>query len=339
LTAASSAPTGTTAPPVPYSQSGVFFPTQYLGTLFKDSGGFLHYQVSKVDVTPCIDAYADFASFCEGRGIDLLYVQAPNKELKGYTVLPEGAYNYANANADAFLAALGGKNLNYLDLREQIIAQNLDRESLFYKTDHHWKTPAAFWATSQTVKYLNSDFGAGLDADGSISDLSNYSQIEYKASFLGAQGRAVGAENAGLDDYTQILPDFPTSLAIWTSLHDGDPDRSGSFKQTIVIPELLAGDDPTVNRYASYFGADFPYLRIENYGAGNNYKIMLVKDSFGTPYGAFLSLYAWELDMVDLRGISETGTTLRGLVERCAPDAVVFLYNPESFDNTMFNLK
>lgn len=304
------------------------------GYVIKDSQGKLHFPVSAVDVSADVDGMLKFAADMEEMGIPLVYIQAPNKKLKGYTEYPRGAYNYSNENADAFLEKINESGIDTLDLRELIISQNLDRYSLFYITDHHWQTPAAFWAFSEVVSYLNSTVGLNIDSDGFFRDIDNYTQVKYEKCFLGSQGRRVGEKIAGLDDYIFIYPNFETDYDIFTKATDTEPTFTGDFRKSIVRDYLLTSEDVMTNRYTAYFEWDYGNLIIKNNLVDNDIKILLIKDSFALPFAAFLSTCVSELHMLDVR--KDSAPITYDYIKEHGFDAVVIMYNPTMFAQDMF---
>jgi len=75
-----------------------------------------------------------------------------------------------------------------------------------------------------------------------------------------------------------------------------------------------------------YLTGDRDRFIIKNKATLSNKKILLLKDSFGVPVGAFLSLIAKEVDMLDLRYYKDE--PLKDYIEKTKPDIVVFCYNP-----------
>ncbi len=306
------------------------------GFIIKDTHGKFHFPVGKNDLTLPIDETVKFARKLEEKGVPFVYVQAPNKKLEGYTVYPKGAYNYSNEDADEFLSEIKKNNINTLDLRELIKQQNLERESLFYKTDHHWTTPTAFWAYTELVGYLNENFTLNIDADNYYRNKENYEFIEFENCFLGSQGRRVGSVVSGYDDYTFIKPEFEAVYNIYDGLKE--PQQllfSGSFNDCIVKDKILYSKDKSANKHAAYFEWDYGDLIIENKTCKNDLKILLIKDSFSLPLAAFLSTDVKELHMVDLR---EKALIPYDYIDKHDFDAVVMLYNTEVFNVPMFNL-
>ena len=52
------------------------------------------------------------------------------------------------------LELLKEANIRTIDLREEIQKDNIVHEDMFYITDHHWKTPAAFGAI-KVIEYID----------------------------------------------------------------------------------------------------------------------------------------------------------------------------------------
>ena len=82
------------------------------------------------------------------------------------------------------------------------------------------------------------------------------------------------------------------------------------------------------NKYACYFGGDFPEIIIQNEKSLSDKKVLVVQDSYGLPFSAFMSLRIKELRMIDLRHFE--GNEIDYMREY-NPDVVIMMYNPSSF--------
>lgn len=307
------------------------------GYIIQDDTGKLHFPVSHKDITNCLNQTVLFDLKLKEHNIPFVYVQAPDKMLKGYTIYPEGAYNFSNEDADDFLEGLEKQNVNTLDLRELIIKENLNRDSLFYKTDHHWTTKTAFWAYGEVVEYLDSEFKLYIDPDYFYRDINNYNITEYEKCFLGSLGRRVGEFAAGLDDYSFIYPKFETDYTVYNgAVSLTEPKSEGDFIKALTAEHILLDNDVTANKHAAYFEWDYGNLIIKNNNVNNGIKLLLIKDSFSLPLAAFLSTSVSELHMVDLR--DSNGLVPAEYAVQNDFDAVIILYNTEIFDDPMFNL-
>ncbi|MBQ9940622.1 MAG: hypothetical protein IJO74_03690 [Clostridia bacterium] len=306
------------------------------GNIIRDTHGKLHFPAAHLDISYETGQVLEFSAFLNERDIPFVYIQAPNKKLEGYTVFPDGGENYANEDCDKLLEILKENNINTLDLRRSIIEDNLDRDSLFYNTDHHWTTKTAFWAYGEVTDYLNRIFGLDIDPDGFYRDLENYKVTSYPESYLGSLGRRVGSAIAGYDDYDFISPDFETDYTVYDGIVSLDnPMRQGDFREAIVKQSILDSTDKSANKHASYFEYDYGNLIIKNNKVNNGIKILLIKDSFSLPFAAFLSTCVSEIHMIDLRDSASPAPT--EYAEKFDFDCVMVMYNPEVFDTVLFD--
>ena len=275
--------------------------TDYNYSVVKDNNDQLHfisYEVKLQQVAQDIDQYKNL-------GTPILYIQTPVKNIEGYTELPPTIQDLSNESADNVIAYMAEHGVSALDLR-QSASQELGPENLFYNTDHHWRVETAFWAVGKTVDYISENFGIELDPDDYYTNLDNYTQEYYEDFFLGSQGRRVGRFYDGLDDFTLIYPSFETSYTLTRS----DVEKTGSFTEALFDTSMMATESNGMytslfnvynNRYATYFGGDFDKLTVTNHNQPDAPKILLIKDSFSLPFGAFLSTMTSELTMIDLR--------------------------------------
>ncbi len=74
----------------------------------------------------------------------------------------------------------------------------------------------------------------------------------------------------------------------------------GSFEETIVREDLIKAKDIRANRYAVYSGGDWPLVSITNKKVDEG-KVLIIQDSFGLPFSAFMSFNFRQTDIIDLR--------------------------------------
>lgn len=290
----------------------------------KDNHKQLHFITHQTDNTKEVEQIAAVKDQVEAYGGHLLYVQTPLKVQDGYTKLPPSIKDYSTINTDTFLGALKEKEVDVLDLRVGVKEDGLDPSKLFFNTDHHWQTETAFWAVGKTVDTLNELYGLNLDPQGTYTDENNYRKVLYKQNFLGSQGRRVGKYFGGLDDYTLMLPNFDTSYSVTINKSDSSSIAEGTFEDAIVKYNLLNAKSVYTNRYAAYFGADFPEVIINNHKSDNGLKVLILKDSFALPFSAFFSTNVSETRMLDYRYY--TNMTLEEYINDYKPDLVMYVY-------------
>lgn len=292
--------------------------------IVKDNNGQLQFVANERDDSKAAEGIVSLNKTLSEKNIPLLYVQAPLKYIKGFTKFPAAVTDYSNSNTDKFKSLLEAGGVDVLDLRESVEKDYLDKSSLFYNTDHHWRTETAFWAVGKTVETLKETYNIDLDPEGTYTNMSSYRQKFFEQSFLGSQGRRVGEYFGGIDDFTLITPNFETNYTVTINKSDGSRVREGSFEEAIIDQSLLEEKDVFTNRYASYFGADYPEVVIQNHSAHNDYKILVVKDSYALPYTGFLSTMVGEVRMLDLRYYSDL--SIEQYVGTYDIDAVLYVY-------------
>ena len=293
-------------------------------TVVKDTEGNLHFITFPSDYKEPLQGLLEVNETLKESDTPLVFVQAPLKVIEDHTVLPPSVVDYSKANTDALMDEFEKDNIDYIDLRENVKEDGLDLSTLFYKTDHHWTTNTAFWAVGEVVDYLNENYNMDLDQDGFYTDLDNYTQTTYKDFFLGSQGRRVGRFYAGLDDYTLITPNFDTDYEVTINKSDSSTTYTGNFEETILKENLLDESKSVyTNRYASYFGGDYPEVIIKNKLNTDGKKVLIIKDSYALPFSAFLSNMFAETRLVDLRYYKED---LSSYINEYKPDLVLYVY-------------
>lgn len=290
----------------------------------KDNNGQLQFMTYQIDNSAEVEGIVKVNEAQAERGAHYLYVQAPLKVQAGFTSLPPSVEDYSTPNTDKFLGLLEQNKIDVLDLRQGILEDGLDQSTLFYNTDHHWRTETAFWGVQKTVAYLKENYGMDLDPEGIYTNPESYKKVFYEKNFLGSQGRRVGKFYGGLDDYTLMLPTYETDYEVTIHKTNNMSVAEGSFEEAIVKYNLLRAKSVFTNRYAAYFGADFPEVVIKNKKVNNDLKVMIVKDSFALPYSAFLSTMVAETHMIDLRYY--TDMSLDDYIAEYEPDLILYVY-------------
>lgn len=304
------------------------------GLIVKDSQGKLSWLPTVQDTGTCAQRVVELERFCRERDTEFLYFAAPFKFLPGLTGLPPSIEDQANPNLDRFLAVLEASGVPYLDFRTQLETLPYAQEDLFFNTDHHWRIETAFEAFRSVAGVLTEK--GLLNPAPESTDLGAYQVSTYPQFSLGSQGRRVGRFYAGLDDFTLITPAFDTDYTVTVDVWGEYQTRTGSFDEAILNQDYLDPEKPPETvRYAAYFGGDYPETIIENHLAESG-NLLVIQDSFGLPFSAFLSTATKNLTLLDLRYFKGS---LFDYIEQHQPDAVLFCYNPDVFFDPMFSFE
>lgn len=288
-----------------------------------------------------VEQMIDFKSYLDAKGIRLLYVNAPTKYTDDNVFADNfGIESYSNRNADLFLQRIGEAGIDYIDLRKDLEAEGMNIYGMFYRTDHHWTTRSGLWATGKVAQALNTYCGYQISPE--LYQESNYSFKEYKNCWLGEQGRKLAESYVGLDDFTEIKPQFATDLI----LRYGDEVSQGSFD--ILVDEtrydIVKNVYENPSWHYSYLPRGVHGASIHNNNAAQG-KVLVLGDSYSQVVVPFLSLGIADVNALVLRNYNGS---VRQYIEANDFDTVVILYaqfmigahdNPASANYKMFTLE
>lgn len=263
--------------------------------------------------------------YLEANEIQFLYVNAPTKYLNDDIFTDEFAVeSYTNRNADTFLKRIKSEGVPYLDLRENIVQQGLDIESMFYRTDHHWTTNSGLWAAKQVALELNTNHGYKIPMD--LYEEDRYFYQEYKDIWLGEQGNKVSATRIGMEDFCLILPNFETSYHITNPhselLYNG---LDGTF-QNMVDLELFSDNAiqyKNKSLYYSYMSWEAHDTSIHN-NLIDKGDILLLSDSYSQVFAPFFSLGVQNVKVLNMRAFQGD---LTEYIDENEFDTVIVLYS------------
>lgn len=322
----------------------------HMREIYKDNGGIVLNNGYVVGVYPAtstdyeMEQIMDLWNFLEERDIPLLYVNEPTKYVDDNVVKQDlGLNTYINSNTDKFLSRLDENGIAYIDLREQINAQNSFQ--MFYKTDHHWTVPAGKLAAETIAAYLNDNLGYQIDI--SLYDEDRFSYTEYKDAWLGEQGKKLGQSYVGLNDFTLVLPTYDTLFDVTYR----DNLITGSFEEVLVnrdayLPENNSDIYKAKSWHYSYMspsGLSQTVIRNKNNSEGKS--ILLLGDSFDQITVPFLALGVSEVQALVLRDYK---ASLKEYIDNHDIDVVIVAYasfmigahdNESSANYTMFDFQ
>lgn len=213
------------------------------------------------------------------------------KSSKSGFPLEDNKYRY-----DAIDYFMQGYDIPYLNLNEMLAAETENPQGLRYRTDSRWTIPTSFDAFCKIVTAVNDTAYINLDPDGQYTDLSNYKQTVYEQRFLGNLGRRAGAPFAGYDDFTLIVPEFPTSFTVTTHYFDEEAVVTGDFSKALLVSDHLNAEDVYERpMYAAYLGGNAAQRIIENELKPYAPKVLVIGDSYMAPIASFLACAAGEV--------------------------------------------
>ncbi len=287
----------------------------------KLNNGYLTFKDNNnTDFTTLKDYLIDLKSICDSCGSELLYINKISKNTASTFLLPDFYPHIYSTNFDEIKPVLEDNGVSVLDLKELVETQNINKYSLFYKTDHHWTPQAGLWVCENICSTINNKFGWNLDVD--IFNIKNYEIENYPKSFLGSQGKRVGALFGGIDDFDVVFPTFQTNLTV--EINDINFNKTGDFHETMIhskniTPNKILNQETTA--YAAYMQGNHSVVSIKNNNISIGKKALIVMDSYGCVVAPYLALLFDKLDCIDIREYSES---LEDYIISTSPNVVIY---------------
>lgn len=295
-------------------------------TVYEDVTILENGTATMADQTSSIDAAVTGASgaalLASDIGAEFLYVQVPGKE-RDASEFPKGVTDYSIQKYDEMVDTLSAMNIPVLGMRE-VIQQDMvktgnDWMDYFYKTDHHWQNKAAFLAYQNICETMKN---AGMEINEEAIDSDNYSKSVYEQIFLGTHGRMAGPLYTGLDDYELWLPNFETDFVL--DVPSQGIHKEGSFEQCFVNYENLEHYSYDYYAYYAYLKEDYECFEIHNKCNKDGAHVIIVRDSEAVPVSVFLANQCSELDILDLRYMSDNYAV--DYIREKKPDMLLYIF-------------
>lgn len=185
------------------------------------------------------------------------------------------------------------------------ILQQHKKEEIFYRTDHHWKTKAAFYAFEIWAR--EKKLGTVSKEDYNISTVTE--------NFEGTISSKVGVK-VKPDTIEIYEPKNPVSY--YLTYNQSDDIRSTVYQENAL---------DTKDKYALYYGGNYGLIEAVT-KADTGRRLLVIKDSYAHCFVPFTYQMFDEVDMVDLRYFNQS---LSAFMEQKDYTDVLFLYNASGF--------
>lgn len=230
-------------------------------------------------------------SFVQGVGLPTTVMLVPSPGTVLEDLLPAHAPYYdANPVYDAAKAQLSG---TVIDLRAAFAASQ-DHTQLYYKTDHHWTTQAAYLAYEAYCKanHLTPE---------------PYIMAPVTQNFYGTNHTKI-LDGAAKPDTILAVQRLPKMEVVYDD---------GTVSDSPYRPDLLEHKD----QYTYFFGGNWGKITLNTQAKGGH--LLVLKDSFANCFVPFLTANYAKITVVDLRHFE--GDLLKLMEEEQVTD-LLFLY-------------
>jgi len=243
--------------------------------------------------------------------IEMYFMLVPNcVSLQCELLPPDALTSDQNRYIDTFYEAVDSA-VNVLDVRPALKSTG-EEQQIYYRTDHHWTTDAAFSAYQSVQEEM-----------GLLSEASDYESYLVCSDFVGSLASKSGFFAKIKDRISVYLPEEQTVDFVVT--YDEQMKKTVSCFQM----DYLKSDDP----YQIFFGGNHPQITIET-TADTNRKLLIFKDSYANCLIPFLVPEFKLITVVDPRYYYND---IDALVTANSYTDVLYVYNVNTFaeDNNL----
>ena len=253
------------------------------------------------------------------KGIPLLYGYAHTTLYDGES-LPDGVTDDNNAVADEIVASLESYGIRVIDSREIMRESGLPLNEIIYRTDAHWSVRSAFEMYTHMVDLLNAD--TSIKADRNAADIENFDVSYLPKAHISDIGNRLGADVIAPDDFEIITPKFDTNIRREIMKDKVLVPSDGRFEDVVLEKSMLPeAQGLEYGNCYNYYGQHPDVVYYTNEAAPEG-RLLIIKDSFGTPTSSFMAMAVRDVCAIDLR---KTQKTVEDYVESFKPDVVMFV--------------
>ena len=294
----------------------------------KDNSGIMHSNASancsEADAEQFLEDMITLKEDLDRRGIPMVYVQIPSRELAGYSDYPSEVFNKTAGVIEKLMVGLDDAGIDTINVGEHCLnaEEAMSQDQFFFKTDIHLTTDAEMWVGKYVADYLNENTTCEIDKD--IFDVTQYRKESYifRGNLVKDSGRYFSQD----DLFDVYYPNFETSMALDNRLQG--IRKEGEFNDAILNEEF--------GKYwiLSYLQWTSPYYKITNdYQAKNN--VLMVMDSMCMRMVSYLSIGCHKVTILDTRyfdGIDLIDVALKSEIY----DAVVICHQSSLFGHDFY---
>lgn len=268
---------------------------------------------SEKTVKTTTDAMISFAK--NHSDIDQYALIAPNAVSVLSHYLPANApVADQNKYLDQLEKTLNDSGIQFVDVRKTL-KEHKD-EDLYYYTDHHWTTKAAYYAFRTLGKELSIDTGK-----------YKYKRTPVSFSFQGTLSAKSGFLSGKKEELDVYLPEDEDEVPKSVVNYVDEQKKSASFYATDKLK--------TRDKYAIFFNGNHSEVRIST-AVKNEETLLIFKDSYANSLIPFLAPYYHTIIMIDPRYYYGN---IEQLIESENVSRILYLYNANTFfSDTTLNI-
>ena len=246
--------------------------------------------------------------FAENISLPVSIAPVPSKGYICYDKLPVNAMKYLDDEYNETIRKSAG-NIRYIDIASEFM-NSAEKDSFYYRTDHHWTSRGAFAAYTAICKAY------GLTP----SDKNDFS-VETVGGFYGTS-YAKSCYTLTAPDNVELWINKKTLGRAEVTIVEG---KKETRSENMFFREHLSESD----KYLVFLDGNHSLLTIKTGNTGG--RLLMIKDSFAHSIAPFLADNFEEIVMVDLRYYKGS---LKEMIDNEGITDILFLYSTENLCTT-----
>lgn len=172
-------------------------------------------------------------------------------------------------------------------------------ETMFYKTDHHWNYLGAYEAYKHVIHFLR-ERHEGIPAPAEKEQLKTLSADRENVYFIGSTNRSVlralNEKEEAVSAFT--VPEQDVFSEIYSI--DNFGNEAEGFESV-----FHTNVDATIQSYGGLTSGDFAQIIMKTKTPPNNYKVLVIKDSYTNAMFPYMATHFAETHILDMRHYKE----------------------------------
>lgn len=195
--------------------------------------------------------------------------------------------------------ALFNKKVIPFDIHQELGKHK--KEYIYYKTDHHWTDLGAYYGYKAFCQ----------SAHITPIALDEMKSKQLKGDFLGTH--FLKTKDQRLEKHPDYIKYWIPPVEKYAMKYDGEEEEEIRVFKT---------KDIAKNKYLVFLGGDEPLIHLKSTKCNNGKTILLIKNSYGNPFAAFLTANYENVLVVDYR---YTETSIKDLVKEYEVNDIILL--------------
>lgn len=271
-----------------------------------------------------------FAKKIKDNKREIFYVSTPCKSQALEELYPKYVdKGFALENITKFGEKIDDKYVNFINI-DKYFNENftqLQKEKMYFKTDHHWNGLGAF----EGFKYIINNMNILDENNKNLIEDINFEKVEENnKKFMGSYNRNLFY----LFSKNECIPyvNFKKVGKLDYFNYNGKEYEKSDESKLISTEKIY--DETT---YGGAYTNDIPLYKIVNKNAPINKKLLIVRDSYQAPTTLLFAGLFKQVEILDPR--NNLDINVSKAVKEGNPDIVMFMFNSETYGNMIDLIK